>query len=112
VDRGSWFVFPQRWIAPAIMAGALHFGSVGETVRIAYRDLPPGVAGGVIRETNTIVADKRPRSAWPKVKVQCFLIHEYGHLRNRPHSPNPRSIMHGTYRERECRRWLARHSVR
>jgi Matrixin len=107
----GFFIFPQSWIAPAITAAALHFGSIGETTHIQYRKLPANQAGGIIKP-NIIVAAKRPKSEWPKPKVQCFLIHEYGHLRGRKHSDNPRSIMFPNYRERECRRWLRRHGVK
>jgi hypothetical protein len=111
----SFFVIPQRWIAPAIMAGVMAFGSTGQTTKIVYKDLGSTSRGPSVGQSilpDTIILDKRPRSAWPREKAQCVIAHEYGHLRGRPHSNNPRSIMYPFFVPRNCHRFLVRHGVR
>lgn len=112
-----FFIFPPAWIVPAIAAATLAFGPVrdrhGEVitpVRIQYRHLP-GDTIGMARPPLKIQIDKRSRRAWPREKAQCVLVHEFGHLTGRAHSPNPRSIMYPILRYRPCHRWLVAHRL-
>jgi hypothetical protein len=115
----SYFIFPQGWIAPAIAAAALSFGSLDDTTRVIYRNLP-GQGLGQARPPHTIVIDKRPASEWPKNKAQCVIAHEYAHLRGYRdssneadpiHSDNPRSIMYSSLTADACNRWIRRHKL-
>ena len=111
----SFFIFPQKWIAPAIAAAALAFGPVkyADDVHITYRNLPPQTAGQAWFP-DQIRIDKRPASEWPRDKAMCVIVHEYGHLArgNGKHSSNPRSIMYHAIVPKYCRRWLHRHHLR
>lgn len=104
-----YFVVPQTWVTPAITAAALHFGPIGQPVEVKYRALDWGI--GTIDRPNVIIVDKRPRWDWSRVKAQCTLVHEYGHLTGNRHSDNPKSVMYPVYRYRVCKRWLIRHGV-
>ena len=107
----SYFVFPQAWITPAIMAAAIAFGPIkADHVKIHYAHLP-GQSAGQAGANGNIYIDKRPASEWPKEKAQCVLVHEYGHLRGRKHSKKPQSIMYPILRYGPCHRWLVRHDV-
>jgi hypothetical protein len=109
----AFFIFPQKWIATAIAAAAVSFGpinSVGD-ISIHYVNLP-GKFLGATRPPGDIGIDKRPKSAWPKWKAQCVIVHEYGHLAGRQHSSNPRNIMRPHINKRVCLRWLRQHHVK
>jgi hypothetical protein len=115
----SYFIFPQNWIAPAIAAAALAFGSLGDTTRVVYRNLS-GTALGEARVPRTIAIDKRPASEWPKSRAQCVMVHEYAHLRgyhnksnkaDPQHSTNPNSIMYPVLSPKPCLRWLKLHGL-
>jgi hypothetical protein len=115
----SHFIFPQGWIAPAIAAAAMAFGSLSDTTRIIYRNLP-GNQLGQARKPHTIVIDKKPASEWPKSKAQCVIAHEYGHLKDfrdksnkadPRHSDNPNSIMYSVLSQKPCERWLRNHGL-
>jgi hypothetical protein len=106
----SYFIFPQGWIAPAIAAASLAFGSLSDTTQIIYRNLP-GQQLGQARPPRTIAIDKKPAGDWPKAKAQCVIAHEFGHLRGRGHSKNPRSIMYPVLSAPPCHRWLKRHGL-
>jgi hypothetical protein len=107
----AFFIFPQRWIGPAISAAAIAFGPIPGTAQVKYFNFPGQTLAGTI-PPNTIFVDKRARSAWPKWKAQCVLVHQYGHLAGRKHSPNPRSVMYAKVRYRPCKRFLVRHGIR
>ena len=109
----AFFVFPQAWIGPAIMAAAIAFGSVpnADNIQIKYRNLS-GQTLGEPGYPRTILIDKRPASQWTREKAQCVIVHEYGHLRNKNHSNNRNSIMHPVLRYPACHRWLVRHGIR
>lgn len=111
----AFFIFPQAWITPAILAAALAFGPPLDpdagTIHIKYRNLP-GNTLGQFKPPDKILIDKKPAREWPKEKAQCVLVHEYGHLAGKQHSKNPRSIMHFRLTYRTCHRWLVRHHVR
>lgn len=104
-----FFVFPQVWIASAVSAAALQFGSIDPPVDVKYQDLSGAL--GTIDWPNIIIVDKRTESEWSEVKAKCTIVHEYAHLTGRKHSDNPRSIMYPRYRYRVCSRWLRRHGV-
>jgi hypothetical protein len=115
----SYFIIPQGWIAPAIAAAAMSFGTLGDTTKVIYRNLP-GQGLGEARPPRTIVIDKRPASEWSKAKAQCVIGHEYGHLRgfrdesnkdDPVHSANPRSIMFHSLNLTACERWRSRHGL-
>ena len=115
----GFFVLPQAWITPAIMAAAIHFGSIeADHVAVKYRNLPAFTLGQAA-PPNRIILDKRPAHAWTKEMAQCVLIHEYGHLERLAqgeanwdrHSRNRQSIMHASLRYQPCIRWLRRHGV-
>ena len=109
----SHFVFPQRWITPAIAAAAMAFGPTLEdtdTIRVKYRNLP-GQSAGSQEFPDKIIIDKRPKSEWPREKAQCVIIHEYGHLAGKGHKKNPNSIMYPVLRYQPCHRWLVRHGI-
>lgn len=115
----SYFIFPQGWIAPAIAAAAVAFGSLGQTTDIIYRNLK-GTRLGEDRPPHTIAIDKRPASEWPRNRAQCVIVHEYGHLRgfrdstntvDPAHSDNPNSIMYSVLVPKTCNRWLRRHGL-
>lgn len=115
----SYFIFPQGWIAPAITAASLAFGSLGHSVDIKYKNLP-GQGLGREQPPHTIIIDKRPASDWTKEKAQCVIAHEFGHLKgfrdpsnkaDPAHSDNPRSIMYGTLAQPTCHRWIVRHKL-
>lgn len=107
----SFFVFPQKWIAAAISAGVMAFGPIGTEVHLHYVKLP-GAFAGASRPPDDIAVDKRPKSAWPKWKAQCVIIHEYGHLAGRRHSSDPRSIMRPSISKPVCLRFLRRYHLR
>src|SRR4051812_46743705 len=109
----AFFIFPQRWITPAIAAAALAFGSVDKAgdIHIKYVNFPGSAIAGTA-PPDLIGIDKRPKSAWPKWKAQCTLIHQYGHLAGRQHSSDPRNIMRPDINQRVCKRWLRRHNVK
>ena len=115
----SYFIIPQSWIGPAIAAAAMAFGTLGDTTKVIYRNLP-GQSIGEARPPRTIAIDKRPASQWSKAKAQCVIGHEYGHLRgfrdesntaDPTHSDNPRSIMYFKLTPEACNRWIARHKL-
>jgi len=106
----SFFIFPQGWIAPAIAAAAISFGSIGSPTVIEYRNLP-GKGLGEAYKPNTIVIDKKPASQWTRQKAQCVIAHEYAHLAGRKHSENPRSIMSPVLTYEACMRWLKRRGL-
>jgi len=108
----SFFIFPQAWITPAILAAALAFGPVkgADDIHIKYQAIPGKSLGGTIAP-DTIVIDKRPKREWPKEKAQCTMVHMYGHLAGRKHSKKRNSIMNATLRYKPCHRWLVRHHV-
>ena len=109
----AYFVFPQKWIAAAISAGVMAFGSVdnADDIRIHYLNLPGNVIGAT-REPGDIGIDKRPKWYWKKWRAQCVIVHEYGHLAGRRHSSNPRNIMYLAATKRNCLPWLRRHGLR
>ena len=107
----GFFVFPQSWITPAIMAAAIAFGPIPtDNVHVKYRNLP-GQGAGAAAFPGTILIDKRSQAEWPKEKAQCVLVHEYAHLAGRKHSKKRNSIMHPILRYGPCHRWLVRHGV-
>lgn len=101
-----FFHFPASWVATALAAAAAAFGQAKPEPKVAYRDLPPGVAGTVWAYPPRLVIDKRPRSAWTRDKAICVMAHEYAHLRGRSHSKNPGSLLFPSYNALTCRRWL------
>jgi hypothetical protein len=110
----SFFIFPQKWIAPAIAAGVMAFGPLPHDpgpVTVHYINLPGKYIAATDPPTR-IGIDKRPKSYWPKWKAQCMLVHEYGHLAGRKHSSNPRSIMRPQIDKTVCLRFLRRHHLR
>jgi hypothetical protein len=109
----SYFIFPQRWIGPAIAAAALSFGPVekADDVHIRYVNFPGQSTAG-IRPPDDIGIDKRPKSFWLKWRAQCTIVHQYGHLAGRKHSSNPRSMMYPTLNRQVCERYRARHGLR
>ncbi len=108
----SFFVFPQRWIGPAIAAAVMSFGPIkANDIHIHYIKLPGNLLAAT-RLPDDIGIDKRPRSEWPKWKAQCVIVHEYGHLAGRHHSSNPRSIMYKTLNRNVCERYRARHGLK
>ena len=111
----SYFIFPQAWITPAILAAAVAFGpplspKADDHISVKYRNLP-GQSAGFAKPPTTILIDKRPASEWPKEKAQCVLVHEYAHLAGRQHSKSKNSIMNRVLRYRPCHRWLVKHHV-
>src|SRR4051812_20410767 len=107
----SYFILPQSWIAPAVVAAVTAFGSLNVSpVKIVYRNLP-GQSVGQSRPPQTIILDKRDQSEWTIDKARCVIVHEYGHLRGRPHSENPRSIMYYLLTQPNCERFLRRHRL-
>ena len=106
----SFFVFPQAWIAPAIVAAAVAYGPVDGPIAVTYRNLAPGNAGAA-QLPDRILIDKRPAAQWPKAKAQCVIAHEYGHLAGRKHTRNPRSLMHPVLTYPRCVRFLRRHGL-
>jgi len=109
------FVFPQKWIAPAIAAAALQFGpplnsSQDAHVQVKYRNLPGEALGGY-RYWDTILIDRKPRREWPKWRAQCVLVHEYGHLAGEGHAKRRTSIMHRLLVRRTCDRWRRTHGL-
>ena len=109
----AFFVFPQRWITPAIAAAAMTFGptidNTGE-IKIKYRNLQPGYLG-TTAFPDKILIDKRPASEWPREKAQCVIAHEYGHLAGKGHSKKKNSIMYYRLLPKPCHRWLVRHGI-
>lgn len=115
----SYFIIPQKWIAPAIAAAAMSFGPLGDTVVVKYKNLS-GQGLGEARPPHTVVIDKRPASAWTKESAQCVIAHEYGHLRgyrdasNKAdpiHSDNPNSLMYASLSYKACHRWIVSHKL-
>jgi len=108
----AFFVFPQKWITPAITAAALAFGSVegADDIHIKYHAFPGKSLGGT-SAPDTIIIDKRPKREWSKERAQCTIVHMYGHLAGRKHSKNRNSIMFKWQYPKPCHRWLVRHSV-
>jgi hypothetical protein len=110
----SFFIFPQKWIAPAISAAVMAFGPLPHDpgpVTIHYVKLP-GEFIAAIDPPTRIGIDKRSGKYWRKWRAQCTIVHEYGHLAKRHHSSNPRSIMRPTIDKRVCLRFLRRHGLR
>jgi hypothetical protein len=109
----AFFIFPQAWIAPAITAAALAFGPIdnADTIHVEYVNFPGSAIAGTA-PPNLIGIDKRPKSAWPKWKAQCALVHQYGHLAGRKHSANPNNIMYAKTKRKVCKRWLRQHHVK
>lgn len=109
----AFFVFPQKWIAPAIAAGVAAFGPIPHNdrqVTVHYVNLPGKYVAATDPPTR-IGIDKRSGRYWVKWRAQCVLVHEYGHLTGRRHSSNPRSIMRPDINERVCKRFLRRHGL-
>jgi predicted Zn-dependent protease len=46
-----------------------------------------------------------------KERVQCVLIHEYGHLAGAKHTRRRSSIMYYQLNPQTCHRWLVRYHV-
>lgn len=109
-EPAMFFVFPQAWIAPAVLAAALHFGPIRGEPKITYQHLS-GNSIGLAVPPNHIVIDKRPRSYWTRDLAQCVIIHEYGHLRGRKHSRNYYAIMNKRLHPSTCSLWLRRHGL-
>jgi len=108
------FIFPQKWITPAILAAVTAFGPLPHDpgpVTIHYINLPGNYIAATDPPTR-IGIDKRSKHYWRKWRAQCVIIHEYGHLAGRKHSSNPRSIMHARISRRTCLPFLRRHGLR
>lgn len=109
----SFFVFPQKWITAAIVAGVTAFGPLpgGQgPVTVHYVNLPGRFIAATDPPTR-IGIDKRSKRYWVKWRAQCMIVHEYGHLAGRRHSSNPRSIMRPQIDKRVCIRFLRRHGI-
>ena len=102
----SFFILPQAWITPAIMAAVMAFGPVDGTTQIRYHRFA-GSVQAVAQPPATIFVDKR--RSWDRRQAQCVLAHEYGHLAGRKHSE--RGLMARRVSYQTCVRWLRRHGV-
>lgn len=105
-------IVPAAWIASALLAAGNAFGGVAHgPVRVIVKPLRAHTLGEAGRSRLHPKIFLSPRALGVKERVQCVLIHEYGHLRGRGHSRNPRSIMFFRLNPATCHAWLRRHHV-
>ena len=83
-----------RWTRAAAVALAIWGPVPGCDVRQRTEALPAGWLGAA-QHPCTIIIDRRRGLSWER--YCAAVVHEWGHLKGKPHSRNPRSIMFPSY---------------